>query len=123
VVSFAVGDTAHTVLTDEITFPCPPPIGQSQQSQPPLAATGAALAALGSLGAALIAIGALVTCVARPQNLEGLALNRICHSARAMPASTVDNGRSAWSSVSASTVSARRANKESQFFVAPAAPD
>ncbi len=62
-VSFAVRDTTHTVLTDEITFPCPPPASPSQS---PLAATGAAPTQLAAFGAAAIAIGAILTWIVRP---------------------------------------------------------
>ena len=63
-VSFTVRDTTHTVLTDEITFPCPPPASPSQS---PLAATGAAPTQLAMFGAAAIAIGAILTWIVRPR--------------------------------------------------------
>ena len=65
-VSFTVRDTTHTVLTDEITFPCPPPAGPSQSS---LAATGAAPRQLAAFGAAAIAIGAILTWIVRPRSV------------------------------------------------------
>ena len=65
-VSFTVRDTTHTVLTDEITFPCPPPAGPSQS---PLAATGAAPTQLAAFGAAAIAIGAILTWIVRPRRV------------------------------------------------------
>jgi hypothetical protein len=65
-VSFSVRDTTHTVLTDEITFPCPPPTSPSES---PLAATGAAPTQIAAFGAGAVAIGVILTWMVRPRRV------------------------------------------------------